>query len=164
MIRIMSWIRHAAFYWFFLIGIHPNAEARLGETEPELVERFGPVKQRDNRFGFIGFIKGEYLVCFQMMDGRAEVMIFGYTEPYTQLHEAQVDHLLQLYSEGSSWREVESSESQVSYEASDGLKFAVWEKAPKTIKRPTLQIMTKRGKDWLKEYQKRYVREKMSGF
>jgi len=72
-----------------------TAEARLGETEAELTGRFGPVKQRDACLGMIGFIKDEYLICFQMLDGKAEVMIFGYVEPYTQLHEAQVNHLLE---------------------------------------------------------------------
>ena len=164
MIGIPLWIKNHGLTILLLLSFLAEAGARLGETEAELMERFGPVKQRDSRFGLIGFIKDEYLICFQVLDGRAEVMIFGYVEPYTQLHEAQVNHLLELYSEGCSWRETGSTDKQVNYEASDGKKFAVWEKNPHSIKRPNLRIMTQKGKDWLEKYQKVYVREKMAGF
>lgn len=155
------------FFWVVMISwlvIGGTAEARLGETESELIDRFGPVRQRDDRLRLIGFLKDEYLVCFQILDGRAEAMIFGYIEPYTQLHEAQVRHLLELYSDGSAWLEDEASETEAQYHLSDGTRFAIWEKIPKTIKRPNLRIMTGKGKQWLEQYQKRYVHEKMSGF
>ena len=89
----------------------PNVHARLGETEPELIERFG---QAEERAPFLPgtrhlvFVKQGFVIDVGLIDGTSQLEIYSLYNPRsnTVLDGDKVRVLLGLESQGHRWTPV----------------------------------------------------------
>jgi hypothetical protein len=94
----------------------PGAQARLGETEPELIQRFGDEEQRPAFFPGVRhlvFIKQGFVIDVGLIDGVSQLELYSldHSRRHASIEPDQVKALLALESQGHSWTPVVNNQT-----------------------------------------------------
>jgi hypothetical protein len=115
---------------FFALGLAvltlgaPSAQARLGETEPELIQRFGAAELRPPFFPgtrHVVFIKQGFVIDVGLIDGVSEMELYSLydSRSNTLLDGDKVKELLSIEDQGQRWTPV-ATETYDKWRRDDG--------------------------------------------
>ncbi len=86
---------------FLVLFITSAAQARLGETFEQCVERYGTPVARDEAAGLAEFQKGNFKITLHFFDGKSDTIDYKSTRPLN-LEPDEIAAILKLYGE---WKE-----------------------------------------------------------
>lgn len=120
-----------ALSFLLLIGLAQPAFARLGETEAELIARYGEPKrphQADPQIVELSFVSEGWIIKAQIFEGKCQYISY-LKSPYHEGFEEARDKLLEANAQGSAWSlkklpGVLLSPVRYRYEREDGLAYA----------------------------------------
>jgi hypothetical protein len=149
--------------WAFIIGgltLVGTAEARLGESKEQVIERYGkPLKEEvDAPWGMMVCSKDGYNFSFFFLNGKVEVMMVQKDE----LEEEEVKIFLNKNSSGAGFVEFKGDVlnfAQKIYVESESGKKGVWVKLSNTLTLAT-EVGLKKGQEQIKKE----LKDKTDGF
>jgi len=147
---------------FLSLALLGTANARLGETKEQAVERYGkPVQELEAEGRFESFIcsKDGYLFLLKFLDGKVAYLVVT-CAGNEGLKEEEVEIFLKKNASGSGFVEVKvAGLGGKKYFESDSGRLALWEKF-----RNQLTLATKAGYDYSGELNKQNLEDKTGGF
>ena len=142
-----------------------TADARIGETLEQCIQRYGepfaPVKPGEK----VGFIKGEFFLLISLYDGKADLIVFAKMgggvpsakTPPQPMTDSEISKLLEANSHGVAWTSTESIRPNRSWTTTDHRLMAYYAGNG-------LVIATSAAMDRIKADAKRSEEKKLEGF